>query len=470
MVYFQGMDLRKFKGKRICVACSGGEDSVCLLHFLKSHENLYGYSLSAVHVEHGIRGEESRSDAAFVAELCKKNGIFLYLFSADCLSLAKTEKISVETAARKARYAVFDNLLSQGKADFIATAHHAGDEAETVLFHLLRGASLTGAGGIKEERGKYIRPFLFYTKAEISAYAKAHGIAFRVDKTNFIADTTRNKLRLNVLPALEETVPGAAENLTRFAQIARADDEFLYRLAKKLVRVQYGEEGKSGGVTRVSVKVPSGKQAETQSPLFYRACVTAMKALGLTQDYSYAHLRALANLCSLQTGSEITLPHGVRAKRIYDEIVFFKAESEEEKRTKQAEDDRAEAPFRYGVTELCGVKICIAKGKAEAEEFLKFCGGGGKQKILYADGEKLRGGVLRFKRAGDTFEKFGGGRKTLKKYLTDKKIPAEERKNTPLICKGGDVLAIFGTEISEGVKCTDDTRETAYLAFCAARG
>lgn len=467
------MDLRAYKGKRICVACSGGEDSVCLLHYLKSREEKDGFFLSAVHVEHGIRGEESKADAAFVAELCKSNEIPLYLYSADCLSLARSEKISVETAARKARYAAFEKVLRQGKADYIATAHHAGDEAETVLFHLLRGASLTGAGGIKEEREKYIRPFLFYTKAEISEYAKANGLRFRVDKTNFIADTTRNKLRLNALPLLEETVPGASENLTRFAQIARADDEYLYRLAKKLVRVERGnaaDHKKAERPTRAFVKIVNGKYAERQKPLFFRACITAMKAAGLTQDYTYAHLCALSELCSKQTGAEVSLPHGVRAKRQYTEIVFFNAgtDKKESENDKKAAE-RATRPFCYGETSLCGVKICITKNRAEAAEFLKREGGSDRQKILYADGEKLSGGVIRFKRTGDAFEKFGGGRKSLKKYLTDKKISAIERQKIPLICKENEVLAIFGTEISDGVKCTQSTRETAYLAYIAAQ-
>ena len=454
----------KFKGKRICAACSGGEDSACLLHFLKSREKQDGFILSAVHVEHGIRGEESKADAAFVEQLCKENGIPLFMFSADCLALAKTEKISVETAARQARYAAFESLLNGNKTDYIATAHHAGDEAETVLFHLLRGASLTGAGGMKEECGSYIRPFLFRTKAEISAYAKAHDITFRVDKTNFILDATRNKLRLNVLPLLEETVPGAAENLTRFAQIARADDEYLYRLAKRRVRVErVGANAVRPNTTRAFVKIPSGKSAERQSPLFFRACIAAMKELGLTRDYTYAHLRSLLNLCSLQTGAEIALPRGVRAGRRYNEIMFFKAESAAEKRENRRREEREEIIFRYGETALCGAKICITNSMAAAEEFLKRNGGNG-EKILYADGEKLRGGTLRFQRAEDTFEKFGGGRKSLKKYLTNRKIPAEERKKIPLICKGNEVLAIFGTEISDGVKCTENTREKAYLA------
>lgn len=462
--------MRKFKGKRICAACSGGEDSACLLHFLKSREKQDGFILSAVHVEHGIRGEESKADAAFVAELCKAKKIPLFSFTVDCSALAKAEKISLETAARKARYAAFESLINEDKADVIATAHHAGDEAETVLFHLLRGASLTGAGGMKEARDAFIRPFLFYTKAEISAYAKEHGITFRVDKTNFIADTTRNKLRLNVLPLLEQTVPGAAENLTRFAQIARADDEYLYRLANKKVRFERVNSLCATDKTeRVFVKITDEGQAGTQSPLFFRACVTALKALGLTQDYTYAHLRSLLKLCSLQTGAEISLPCGVRAKRRYNEIMFFKEEKMRQNRENGAEEERAEAPFFYGVTTLCGAKICITQSRTEAEEFLSGNGGSGEQKILYADAEKLRGGVLRFKRAEDTFEKFGGGRKSLKKYLSDKKIPADERKKIPLLCKNNEVLAIFGTEISDGVKCTENTREKAFLAFLAAQ-
>ena len=147
------MNLEKFFGKRICVAVSGGADSVALLCALKNERAEKGFSLCAAHCEHGIRGEESLADMRFVQALCCEWGIELYLFSEDCLARAKREKQSVETAARNFRYACFQQIINEGKADYIALAHHKNDEAETVLLHLARGASLTGAGAMQEESG-----------------------------------------------------------------------------------------------------------------------------------------------------------------------------------------------------------------------------------------------------------------------------------------------------------------------------
>jgi len=170
--------LTEFTGKRICVAVSGGVDSVSLLHWLKGRETEYGYTLCAVHCEHGIRGEDSLRDARFVCEFCKNLGIELYNFSEDCPKRAERNKQSLETAARAFRIECFGRLLAEGKADIIATAHHKNDDAETVLFRLLRGTSLTGVGGISANNGQIIRPFLSWTRAEIEAYAKENGLDF----------------------------------------------------------------------------------------------------------------------------------------------------------------------------------------------------------------------------------------------------------------------------------------------------
>lgn len=161
-------DMKKFAGKRVCVACSGGADSLCLLHYLSLRATQDGFVLSAVHIEHGLRGEKSKADAAFVADFCKQKDIPLFSFSFDCRALAAKEKIGVEEAARKARYGAFETLLSDNKADVIATAHHANDEAETVLFNLLRGSSLTGAGGIKEARRGIFARFCALRKRKFS--------------------------------------------------------------------------------------------------------------------------------------------------------------------------------------------------------------------------------------------------------------------------------------------------------------
>lgn len=458
-VSWKNIDFRKYKGKCICVACSGGADSVCLLHYMKEREEADGFTLCAVHCEHGIRGENSRADAKFVADFCKKNRIPLFNFSENCPDLAAKEKISLETAAREFRRQSFAALLKDGKADLIATAHHADDEAETVLFHLLRGASLTGAGGMKEEIDRIIRPLLNVTKAEILDYIREHRLTYRTDETNFEADVSRNKLRLKALPLLETIVPGSAENLARFSRTARKDDEFLYRLSEKLLT---SEKDPQGVVRRVFV------QYSEEEPLFFRACVTAMKTLGVTKDYTYAHLSALRSLftsAGAQTGKEISLPCGVRAKRRYDRLAFYLSEANKNGSAESAKSAQNVEKFRLGETDFLGKKILITEDKAAAENFSEKHGGA---KILYADEEKTARCVLRLRRAGDMIEKFGGGRKALKKYLTDKKIPAEEGAMLPLFCEGNDVKIICGTEISESVKVTENTKKIVYVVSCAA--
>lgn len=445
--------MKKFAGKRVCVACSGGADSLCLLHYLFYRAPKDGFLLSAVHIEHGLRGENSKADAAFVADFCKQKHIPLYMFSFDCRALAAEQKIGVEEAARKARYGAFESLLAENRADVIATAHHLQDEAETVLFNLLRGSSLTGAGGIKESRAGFIRPFLRVSKAEILAYAAENNLAFREDETNFIADATRNKLRLEILPRLEEIVPGTAKNLANFSSAARRDDEFLYSLAASYVR-----EEKSGG--RVIVRAYEDNAETVVKPLFTRACVLAMKRLGVTKDYTRAHLNALCALRTLQTGATTDLPRGVKARRVYGEIEFFSGEQTNA-------EEFAEREFSYGLHKLGGAEILVTQSEAEATKASENAG----EKLLRADGAKLKNAVFRFKKQSDAFRKFGGGEKSLKKYLTDKKIPAGAREKIPLIAKkkSNEILAVIGTEISEEIKITPETREIAYIVLLKGR-
>ena len=142
-------DLTDLRGRRVCVALSGGGDSVALFHYLKTQAAENGILLSALNIEHGIRGAASRADAASVRALCAERGVPLRTVSEDVPALAAQWGTGVEEAARRCRYAAFARLLSAGEADVVATAHHAGDNAESVLFNLLRGSSLTGAGGIR---------------------------------------------------------------------------------------------------------------------------------------------------------------------------------------------------------------------------------------------------------------------------------------------------------------------------------
>jgi tRNA(Ile)-lysidine synthase len=416
------MDLSAKKGKRVCVAVSGGVDSMTLLFLLSQEAKTTGFSLCALTCDHGLRGKAAKEDVKLVEKYCKQLGVPLIAFSTDCNKLAKKQKCSVETAARNFRLECYEKVL-QKDADCIATAHHENDEAETVLFRLARGSALTGAKGMSEWDGKLIRPFLGYSKAELYEIARQNGVPYREDETNATEEYTRNKIRLNILPELEYAVPGAVKNLARFARLAKEDDEFLYRLSSTLIKEEKGNY-------RV--------QTSEEKPLFTRACLTAMKSLGIEKDYTAKHLESLYALQSLQTGSKITLPQGLTAVKEYNEIVFYGAEK------------TVDNGGRY--------EVILSEEPFEDDH--------GVGKILRADKDKFpETAVIRTFQSGDEFRKFGGGNKSLKKYFIDEKIPLKERKKIPLIAEENSsrVYAVCGVEIADEIKIDETTKKTVYI-------
>lgn len=424
------------KKVKIAVAVSGGADSVALLDKLACLSKEWELTLSIVHCEHGIRGEESLRDQAFVQELSKKYGLPMYLFSEDCPALAIATGESLETAARAFRYRSYFSLLDEGKADYVALAHHRDDEAETVLFRLCRGTSLSGAAAMTQINGRFLRPLLDETKEEIVSYLSARGLTYLTDSTNLQTDATRNILRLDVLPRLEAAVPGTAKNLAAFAAVAREDDELLYRLAAEyVVKTEPSSDSDTGYRVRFA-----------EPPLFRRACVTVMKEIGIERDYTKKHLQALTDLFGLQTGVKVSLPCGIAARREYDHIAFYKAD--------EAETELCETSFQIGEMEWGRYALNCSLEPIEGERVLRF------------DLDKLpEGCVLRTRREGDVFRKFGGGEKSLKKYFIDKKIPFAERDCLPVLAKGNRVFAVVGVEIADEIKVTKETKRTAYVAL-----
>lgn len=391
---------------------------MALLHLLKSGAQKSGYFLSAVHLNHKLRGTQSDADAALVKNACEQMGVPLFAFESDVAALAKRSGESLETAARNERRRIFQQLVNSGKADYIATAHHKNDQAETLLFRLCRGTALGGMRGIREE-GIFLRPLLSWTKADVLNYVKENGVEYRDDQSNFVADVTRNKIRLLCLTELEKAVPGATENIAAFADVAAQDEELLTRLSKTLIK----RERQSGADTGWRVSFCKDK------PLFYRAVLVVLNELDAAKDCERSFLERVYTLQALQTGKKVELRHGVFVVKAYEEIVFYK---EGETRP------------------LKGVISTLPMP----------CDG----KTLRADGDKIpKTAVIRTPQEGDVFTKFGGGTKTLKKYLVDQKIDAQKRKVLPVLADGNRILAVFGVEISADIKCTEQTERTVYL-------
>lgn len=235
--------IRKFKMTEefanVAVALSGGADSVSLLRVLSESANALGITVCACHLNHGLRGEESDRDEQFCKSLCEKMQIPIYTKRID-VTAQQNKHEGIENAARRARYAFFREIHERTGA-VIATAHTASDNAETVLLNLARGTGLRGLCGIPPRREFIIRPMLNVTRNDVERYLESLGQDFVTDCTNLCADYTRNKIRINVTPRLEEINPAFERTVARMCGAAREDCEFLEELAERALA-----EAKSG--------------------------------------------------------------------------------------------------------------------------------------------------------------------------------------------------------------------------------
>jgi len=417
---------------------------MALLHYLKYHCGEYNITLSALNLDHGIRGEESARDSAFVKNWCAENDIPLLFYKAEM-------HFSDEGAARFWRLCQYNHVITAGKADLVATAHHMNDNAETVLFNLARGSGLSGATGIQDSRVLgIVRPLLGCTRQEIDEYIKDNNILFVTDSTNLTDDYTRNKIRHNVIPALEEAVPGAVRAIYRFSRLAAEDDEYLTKKAKKLIVSR-----DFGGyfIKRCAERV-----------IFKRA-VLHIFSLNNVKDYTSEHLSRLFDLQSAENGKRFCFL-GFTAFKEDGGISLIPDGA--------LVAEREGFPFYENlgcdqITAYGNVLACAEYGECadETEKEFKKARAARKIKTLKFDLDKIpQGAVIRFMRDGDKFKKFGGGTKSLGDFFTDKKIPLALRKKIPLVCDDKNVLIVGGVEISDDVKISERTKSTAaFICF-----
>jgi len=426
--------LEKYAGKRLCVAVSGGKDSMALLHYLINHAGEYDISLSALNCDHCIRGEESERDSAFVKAYCATNGVELYFFK------WKWAKITNESDARAWRVGCYRDVIGAGKADLVATAHHMNDNAETVLFNLARGTSLCGMTGIEDDFATgLVRPLIGCTRGEIDEYIEENNIPYVTDSTNLEDGYTRNKIRHNVLPALEEAVPGAVKNIYRFSRLAEEDEEYFGRKVNEIVHERlFGQYFIDFCPERV---------------IFKRALQRLVSREFGKKDYTSEQFERIFCLQSAQNGKRFEFL-GLAAVKEEGGISLFDL-------SLQAVADSGFAFYEnFGEVNAClGVAACTDYERSEEKILSVLQGYELPLKILRFDLDKIpQSAVIRFKRTGDKFKKFGGGTKSLGDFFTDRKIPVALRKAIPLVCDGSNVLIVGGVEISDGVKITDGTK------------
>lgn len=430
-------------GEVVGVAVSGGVDSMVLLHFLNSVSKQLDFNVHAITIDHHIR-KNSFKDNQLVMQYCSQNNIKVNCFNVDAVSYAKQHKQSLETAARNVRYGVFDSLIAKNIVNKIALAHHLDDQAETILMNLFRGAGNKGVGGMEPQRDGYIRPFLNTSKAEIKKWAQANNLPVAEDSTNQDDAHSRNFLRNQIMPLIESRWEGAAKNIASFGEINRQDNQYF---AKNL---------NTHGVIYLNqtAKVPTSYFLSHPS-IYTRQFFAVLSQIGCSKDIEKKHIQIVREFAlSAQTGKKLKLPNNLIVSKEYDFIVLLNKQNKSPQKLNQG--------FKVG-------KISAGEfGEIEVKKVKKF--EASQPSNLFLDGDKLPAqAVWRLPAPTDKFTKFGGGTKSLKAFLVNKKVPATKRKILPVLAYENFVYAIAGIEISEAVKVDGQTKNIYKISVKQAK-
>lgn len=434
-------------GARVLCAVSGGLDSMCLLYFLDTWGPSAGFTAAAAHFNHQLRGEAADRDEDFVRTWCAGRNIPCYAGRGDTRALAAGEGLSLEEAARKLRYAFLEETAAREGFDAILTAHHADDNAETVLLNLIRGTGSAGLAGIPAQRGSLFRPFLQITRDTLAAYAAAHQVPHVEDETNARADAAdRNLLRLEVMPLLRQINPRAVEHMSAAAGRLREMETGLEDLTARYLRAASCRPGR--------VTIPLGKLAEVPDFLRPKVLLGLFDLLGTgRRDIGAVHLEAIGRLwASHGNDARISLPHGVTARLAASRLIL---ETLPTPRTRA--ELVLECPLRWG-----GYTLTLLDHRSG--EGLALCPGPVGEPVAVAPcdaGARL------------TLPGTHGGGRTVKRLCLDRGIPLAERDRLPAIYAGESLAAVWGLGVDlrflpEGdgpcrfIQIMKDTEEKTY--------
>ena len=422
-----GMDLR-----RPLVLVSGGPDSVALLRAVVS----LGGEPVVLHIDHGLRGEQSLEDAGFVRELCARLDV-----TCEVRRLRLDGASNLQERAREGRYGLAEEVAGRLGMPTIATGHTADDVAETVLMNLSRGSGLRGLAGIPPVRGRVQRPLIEATREEVLQYLRNLDQPYRTDPTNLTGKYARHRVRLEVMPVLQDLYPEAARNIARGAALAREDLETLEGFASEGLE----KRGKE-------VVLPLDDLLGLRPALRRHAVRLAYASLDpgatpLPSDRVEAVLRLLEGGEGTRT---LDLPGRVVAASRPGELALYERDS---------------WPVEYGCEEIrVGEAVVFGGWEVSSRETRYDTVDAARNEVAYLDAEKGPYAV-RMARKGDVIRPLGlGGTKKVLRAMMDRKVPSDHRRRTPVVVgEGGEVAWIFGGEIGEEFKVSGTTEKILRL-------
>ena len=476
-------------GKRLVVAVSGGPDSLSMLFALCRLREPLGLELHGAHLDHRLRGESSESDARFATETFRRLGVPHTTERADVASFRRLHRLSTEEAAREVRYRFLARVAEEQGADAVAVGHTADDQAETILMHIIRSSGLGGLRGMEAlawrsfggRRVLLVRPLLKAAREETRAYCRALSLEPRHDESNLSTAPTRNRVRLELLPALEQYNPSVREALVRLSTNAAADMAYL----EGQVSALWGEVVRAGEGYVAVKKAAFRRLAPALRPYLLRRAVAELKgdAAGLEQT----HLDDMARLVAGPAGRSLHLPGGLRLTVGYEEAALAPHEGDplslppldgEHSLLVPGEASIDGWRITASVTERSpgssGVPISASRRSnpldgeptPESDRTLEDAPGGLTAVLSYrAVGGRL---VVRARRPGDRFQPLGMSRqKKLKDFMVDARVPRQWRDGVPLVVSPRGIAWVVGWRIADWAAGREGERSTLEMTFAA---
>lgn len=454
-------------GDCVIAGVSGGADSVCLLLILLELQREMDFSIQVVHVEHGIRGQESREDEQFVEQLCKERGVLCNRYHRDVPHFAAEHRQGMEEAARSLRYECYKEAAEAAALAYergvcpnirVALAHHADDNAETVLFQMIRGSGMDGLCGMSAKRQltehvQIIRPLLGVTRKEIEAYLEAAGQPYRTDSTNLDTDYSRNRIRREIMPRLEQINRQAVLHINQSTLLLQEVRDYLGAEVSRAAGAVCIWEEKSCRISgELFLQYPMLLQREVVHQVLCRLA-------GSRKDIGRVHVESVLALVQLQVGRRTGLPYRMQAQRTYDGIRIYR-EAHREQEVEKTYTITCEQLRLMEEGENITIDVKNAQIRLRILDFHGKMQEIGKNKYTkWLNYDKIKTDVqIRTRMSGDylTIDE-AGHKKKLKEYLIEEKIPVEKRDEIWLLAEQSHIIWVIGGRISAGYKIDKDT-------------
>ncbi len=418
-------------GAKILLGFSGGYDSLCLLHILKELK----IPVIAIHLNHNWRGEESKKDENFCKDYCKKNNIEFY-------SKTLSDKIAkTETAAREARYEFFEECAQKYNSKYFLTAHNADDNAETVLYRIIKGTGISGLSAIQEKRGIFYRPLISVYRSEIEQYCSENNLTPNIDSSNSNIKYKRNLIRQKILPKCEIINQNCKEAINSLSAIAQEENELI----KEYIKIQ---KEKIGNSTKEFIKASDAVQNRIIYEIFLKNHI----------DYDRTSILRIKDFIKTNSNSK----SGKKCS-ITKNVFMFANEQYFEILTQNTPDKFEISITKEGTYEVAGYVFSINKCSNTPLKYPE-----DKDLTAYVELSEINF-QLRNRKAGDIIHPLGIlGTQKLKKYLTNKKIPKHIKDEMLFLCKGNEVLWAIGIGISNSIKV--ETKPTHVLKLAKKEG